>query len=193
MRVNSSIRDGLQDGIAGLVGVGVIRCLTCNIVTGYGSENLGRKHLRLVGQIQPVDPEDQYVHMQGFSYAAPEDFHDLALVQDAGRVDEVLRAAMELAGVPMAVVDSDSLEVLMTSSAWRREDYGHVGGLTEFVHEDSGRLHEFISEVASEPEGTSSVPLTLQREDGVVDTVRLTATGVQSGAERRDVVVRIEA
>lgn len=190
MRVNSSIRDGLQDGLGG--DWGVVRCLTCNVVTGYGSPSPGRKHLRLVGQIVPIRPEDDQIIMHGFSYEVPPTFHDLALEQDAGRVDDVLRGVMELAGEPMAVVDAETLDVLMTSPAWRSEDFGHVGGLAEVASDDSGRLQSLISNVASGHRGPSSTRIDIRRGNGLLQGVLLTATGAQPGGEGRDVVVRLD-
>ncbi|MDN5898956.1 MAG: hypothetical protein L0H74_02700 [Brachybacterium sp.] len=190
MRVNSSIRDGLQDGLKG--DWGVVRCLTCNIVTGYGSSSPGLRHLRLVGQIVPIHPEDEQIIMQGFSYEVPSTFHDLALEQDAGRVDDVLRGVMELAGEPMAVVDAGTLDVLMTSPAWRNEDFGHVGGLGEIASEDSGVLHSLIAEVASGSRNQNSMRIDLNRGDGSAQNVLLTATGAQLGGRGRDVVVRLD-
>lgn len=190
MRVNSSIRDGLQDGLGG--DWGVVRCLTCNIVTGYGSSSPGRRHLRLVGQIVPIAPDDDQIIMQGFSYEVPCTFHDLALEQDAGRVDDVLRGVMDLSREPMAVVDASTLDVLMTSPTWRQEDFGHVGGLGEIAGNGSEELHSLVADVSRGRRDPVSTRISLRRGDGSVQSVILTATSAQPGGAGRDVVVRLE-
>lgn len=192
MRVNSLIRDGIQDGLMGVTGK--VRCLTYNIVTGYGTDTQGHRHMRLVGVIPPIEPDHDKIFLQGFSYEAPESFHDMAFEQDAnaGRVDDVLRGVMALAKEPMAVVDAATLDVLMTSPSWRREDFGHVGGLGEFTIDDSGELHEFITAAASDTVRSQSMRLALRRVDGSVQDVRITATGVRSGVERQDAVIRLD-
>jgi hypothetical protein len=193
MRVNSSIRDGIQDGLAGVTDT--IRCLTFTIVTGYGSESHGRRHVRSVGAIPPIAPEDDKILLQGFTYEAPESFHDMALEQNANaaRMDDVLRGVLELAGEPMAVVDAATLDVLMTSPSWRREGFGHVGGLAEFAVDDSGKLHEFIAAAASDTEHSRSMDVALRRGDGSVQNTRITVTGVRSGTQGHDVVVRLDS
>lgn len=192
MRVNSLIRDGIQEGVQGIAGM--FRCLTYNVVTGYGSEELGRRHLRLVGMVVPVEPADEKIVLQGFSYAAPEGFHDMAFEQDAnaGRVDDVLRGVMALATEPMAVVDAATLDVLTTSAAWRREDFGHVGGLGEFADDVSGDLSEFIRTAAADTEHSRSMKVDLRRTDGSVQSVEMTVTGVRSGELGHDAVVRLD-
>ncbi|MUU73461.1 hypothetical protein [Pseudarthrobacter sp. GA104] len=192
MRVSSLIRDGIQDGLMGVTGK--VRCLTYNIVTGYGSTSQGRRHLRLVGVIPPIEPNDDKIFLQGFSYDAPETFHDMAFEQDAnaGRVDDVLRGVMALAKEPMAVIDAATLDVLMTSPSWRREDFGHVGGLGEFAIDDAGELHAFIAAAATDTVRAQSMKFALRRVDGSVQNVSITATGVRSGVEGRDAVVRLD-
>lgn len=192
MRVNSSIRDGIQDGLAGVTGV--VRCLTYNIVSGYGSQTRGRKHLRLVGSIPPIEDHKEFILMQGVSYEIPDDFHDMAFERnaDGARVDDVLRGVLELVREPMAVVDATTLDVLMTSPAWRREDFGHVGGLGEFSIDASGRLRAFIEEVAEDMSSSRSMKVDLRRTDGSVQRVLLTATGVRSGIQGQDAVIRLD-
>lgn len=192
MRVNSLIRDGIQEGLQGIAGM--FRCLTYNVVTGYGSGSLGRRHLRLVGMVVPVEPADEKIILRGFSYVAPESFHDMAFEQDAnaGRVDDVLRGVMALAKEPMAVVDAATLDVLTTSAAWRREDFGHVGGLGELAIDDSGELHEFIKAAALDTEGSRTMKVDLRRTDGAVQSVEMTVTGVRSGEQGHDAVVRLD-
>lgn len=192
MRVNTSIRDAIQEGLQGIAGV--FRCLTYDIITGYGAQTQGRKHLRLVGLIVPVEARDEKILMQGFSYEVPESFQDVSFEQDAtaARVDDVLRGVMALAREPMAVVDVETLDVLMTSASWRREDFGHVGGLGELAIDDSGELHNFIRTAAGDTERTSSMKVDLRRTDGSVQRVGMAVTGVRSGALGRDAVIRLD-
>lgn len=192
MRVNSLIRDGIHEGLQGIAGV--FRCLTYNVVTGYGSERLGRRHLRLVGMVVPVEPSDEKIVLQGFSYEAPETFHDMAFGQDAnaGRVDDVLRGVMALAKEPVAVVDAATLDVLTTSASWRREDFGHVGGLGEFAIDDSSELRDFIRAAAEDTERTRSMKVDLRRTDGSVQSVEMLVIGVRSGSSGHDAVVRLD-
>lgn len=177
MRVSSSVRDGIQDGISGVRGT--LRCLTYNVVTGYGSERRGRRHLRLVGQVPTDQPADKLI-LQGFSYAAPETFHDMAFEQDAARVDDVLRGVMDLAGEPMAVLDPSTLDVLMTSPAWRRQDFGHVGGLGEIAADDPAQIQEFITAAVNGDTSTSrSAEVRIRRQDGSIQNARITVTAVR--------------
>lgn len=192
MRVSSLIRDGIQEGLMGVTGK--IRCLTYNVVTGYGSPSRGRRHVRLVGQIVPIEPDDETIVIQGFTYEAPETFHDMAFEQDvnAGRVDDVLRGVMTLAQEPMAVVDVETLDVLMTSASWRRLDFGHVGGLAEFVIDDAGKLHDFIRSAAADSENASTMRFDLRRMDGSVQCLDMSVLGVKTGAQGQDAVVRLD-
>lgn len=192
VRLSASIRDSVQDGLNGISGT--FRCLTYSVVTGYGSSSQGRRHLRLVGQVVPVEPGDEKIVLQGFSYDAPPTFHDLALEHDAARVDDVLRGVMQLAGEPIAVVDGTTLDVLMTSQSWRRAGFGHVGGLGDFADGASGELRAFIAAAAaaSEMEQPRSMVADLRSVDGSVHTVRMTVTGVRSGVQGRDAVIKLD-
>lgn len=193
MRVNSSIRDGIMEGLTNQLFA--FRCLTYNVVTRFGSEHQGRKHLRLIGKVAPIDREDEHIRLQGFSYVAPDDFHDMAFEQDANaaRVDDVLRGVMELSAEPMVVVDAHSLDVLMTSPAWRREDFGHIGGLGEIVVEDSTEVQAFVASAVDAQSGDQrSMALHVRRGDGRVTNVRLTATGVMTSENSRDALVRLD-
>ncbi|WP_181273635.1 hypothetical protein [Brevibacterium oceani] len=197
MRVASLVRDGIQEGLAGegaMKMTGVLRCLTYNVVTGYGAEHRGRKHLRLVGQIVPIERTATTIRIFGFSYEVPETFHDMAFVQDvnAGRVDDVLRGVMSLVKNPMAVVDVETLDVLMTSTSWRNEDFGQVGGLGEFIVEDDCRVHKFIRSAAENTENSTTMPVALRRVDGSVREVAMTVVGVRSGVQGHDAVVRLD-
>lgn len=192
MRLSSSIRGGIQDGLKG--DVGVVRCLTCYARTGYPKppSERGRRHLRLCGQIRPIAPEDPVIIMRGFSYEAPEDFHDLALRPDASRVDDALRRAMELSRDPMAILDVSTLEVMMTNPAWRQEDFGHVVTLEEHSAGDNAELRAFLLEAATDFEELRSRTTLLRRADGETREVVITAGGVRADVPGRDVVVRIE-
>ncbi|MFD2794624.1 hypothetical protein ACFS27_13790 [Promicromonospora vindobonensis] len=191
MRLSASIRDSIQDGLKGISGT--LRCLTYSVVTGYGSSSQGRRHLRMVGQVVPVEPGDDKIVLQGFSYDAPSTFHDLALEHDAARVDDVLRGVMELATEPIAVVDGTTLDVLMTSQSWRRAGFGHIGGLGDFANGASGELRAFIATAAAGvTEEPRSMVVDLRRVDGSVKTVRITVTSVRSGAQGRDAVIRLD-
>lgn len=195
MRVNSYIRDALKGCWGDLTElIGRVHSLTFNVVTGYGSSELGRRHLRSVAMLGPFEKNDRYYSLFGVSHNADEDHHELSLVYDTdgARVDDVLRGVMELAGEPMAVVDSETLDVMMTSSSWRRAEFGHVGGLREVVCDVAGDLQTFISGAAQDPQRQPrSVQVRLRRPDGQVQVAQLTATGVESRMDH-DVVVRLD-
>ena len=192
MRVNSSIRNGIQDGLHGVTGLS--RCLTYNVITGYGTNRTGHKHLRFVGIVAPVNPDDEEILLRGFSYEVPSWFHDMAFEQDvnAARVDDVLRGVIELVGEPMAVLDAATLGVLMTSPSWRQLDLGHVGGFDDFVIDDSETIHNFIASADDDTEGSRSMAVQLRRADGSVQGVLLTAKGVRSGTQGHDAVIRLD-
>lgn len=197
MRVSSLVRDGIQeglDGVGAMRATGILRCLTYDVVTGYGSETSGAKHLRLVGHIVPVMKTDTVIRIFGFSYEATETFHDMAFVQDvhAGRVDDVLRGVMSLSRDPMAVVDVETLDVLVTSSSWQAGEFGRVGGLAELALDDDGTLREFIRDGALDTEEESSMLIDLQRTDGSVRRVRMTVIGARSGVQGHDAVIRLD-
>lgn len=197
MRVNTLVRDGIQEGVTGegkMGETGTIRCLTYNIVTGYGSPRKGRRHLRFVGQIVPVRSGDGKVVIQGFSYEVPDTFHDMTFVQDAnaGRVDDVLRGTMTLTLEPMAVVDGETLELLMTSASWRDAGLRHVGGLGRLFCGSLDDLQEFIKAAVQDTERPSSDEVRLRRLDGLVLTTRMTVLGVRSGVQGRDALVRLD-
>ncbi len=197
MRVNSLVRDGIQEGLTGVGEMGVtgtIRCLTYDVVTGYGSEVRGRRHLRLVGQIVPVKPGDEKILIQGFSYEVPDSFHDMAFVRDvkAGRVDDVLRGVMSLTREPMAVVDVETLELLMTSTSWREGGFGHVGGLGQFTVDNCEEVQAFIRAAAEDTENSRFMQVDLRRSDGSVQSIGMTVLGVRSGVQGRDAVLRLD-
>lgn len=197
MRVASLVRDGIQEGLAGegaMKTTGVLRCLTYNVVTGYGSENRGRKHLRLVGQIVPIERTTATIRIFGFSYEVPETFQDMAFIQDvnAGRVDDVLRGVMSLVRNPMAVVDVETLDLLVTSPSWCDEGFGQIGGLGELTVDDEGSVHELIQLAAEDVEKAATLPVALRRVDGSVRQVVMTVVGVRSGVQGHDAVVRLD-
>ncbi|WP_278857035.1 hypothetical protein [Kocuria palustris] len=194
MRVGVSIRDGVQDGLNGVVEK--VRCLTYHVVTGYGQpgSERGRRHLRLVGVIPRIQPQDEYILLQGFSYEVPEDFHDIAFEQDANaaRVDDVLRGVMELARDPMVVVDPQTLNVLMTSAAWRKQSFGSVDSLQQLDLLNIDEVAETVRQAATK----TSMPreMVAQRcdERGELVTSRITVLGVQSGLRSDNAVIRLD-
>ena len=195
IRVNGSIRDAfVASGGGDLSGlVGRLYGLTFDIMTGYGSTKRGSAHLRSLGFLAPFAAEDEKLSIIGLSHEAPRDFHEMALdqEQDAVRVDDVLRGVMELTHEPMAVVDSESLDMLMVSSAWRQQDFGHVGALTDLVRDEDG-LHELVESAANDRHmAAQSRVITVERTDGSVRQVKMTVTGVQS-AVGRDAVIRLD-
>lgn len=179
MRLTTSVREGIHDGpLAGL------RCLTYNVITGYGSDTRGSRHLRLVGRVVPYQPEDTTIMLRGFSYQVPETFHDMAFEQDAARVDDVLRGVMDLTDEPMAVLDPDTLEVLLTSPVWRRQDFGHIGAFGDVLAEDQRRVREYITQALADRTGMRpSCEVQLRRPaDGGIYSARMTVTGVRAHA-----------
>lgn len=187
MRLVSSVREGIRDGLTG------VRCLTFNVVTGYGSAARGSRHLRLVGQIATRQPSDTLI-LHGFSYPVPETFHDMAFQQDAARVDDVLRGVMDLTDEPMAVLDPDTLEVLLTSPAWRQQDFGRVGGFGDVLAEEPDRVREFIAGALADRAGMQpSREVQLRRPDGAIYPVCMTVTGVRAGdgGEGDDALIKL--
>lgn len=187
MRLISSVREGIRDGLTG------VRCLTFNVVTGFGTPARGTRHLRLVGQIAARQPPDKLM-LQGFSYAVPDTFTDMAFEQDSARVDDVLRGVMDLADEPMAVIDPDTLEVLMTSPAWRRQDFGHVGGFADMLADEPGSVREFISQALTDRISTQpSREIQLRQQNGTIQPARITVTAVRAGAgeEGYDALIKL--
>lgn len=194
MRVATSIRDGVQDGIAGVVEK--VRCLTYNVVTGYGQsiENQGRRHLRLVGVIPRIYPAAENILLQGFSYEVPETFHDMAFEQDANaaRVDDVLRGVMELAQDPMVVVDAETLNVLMSSAAWRRKSFGSVDSLLELHLENLDEVRQLVRAAAAQPSRHHQTTAGWVFPDGSRGSCPIVVAGVQSGQHMDSAVIRMD-
>lgn len=195
MRLNSSIRDvvvGAQWSLASLCDK--LYAITYNVVTGYGTQTRGRRHLRAVAFLPHFTAEDEHLRLLGFSHEVAASYNDMTLDHDinSARVDDVLRGVMELAKEPMAVVDTETLDVLMTSSSWRREDFGTVGGLCEVVDHESGELQTFIVDAAEDSSmRPRSMRTTLRRVNGSIQDVLMTVTGVESRLGR-DAVVRLD-
>lgn len=78
------------------------------------------------------------------------------------------------------------------TAAWGREDFGHIGGLGEFAIDDSGELNDFIRAAAEDTENSKSMKVDLRRTDGTVQRVGMTVTGVRSGAQGPDAVIRLD-
>lgn len=192
VRVNASIRAGIEDGLMGVTGV--VRCLTYNVVTGYGSEDLGRKHLRLVGTIAPIERRDSRILLQGFSYEVPDDFHDMSFERDpdAGRVDGVLRGVLDLAKDPTAVVDRATLDIVSTSPSWRDAAGGTVLNVVDVIAraEDVRRVRSFIEGVRGDDIAVMAEPLLWRCLEGKERRMVLSASGTGTLCEGEDVVVR---
>lgn len=191
MRVNSLIRDGIQEGLDGVTAT--LRCLTYDIVTGYGSDTKGREHLRLVGQILPIEATDDQIIIQGFSHVVPEDYHDIAFERnaDAGRVDDVLRGVMELADQPMAVVDVMTLEVLMSSPSWRDADFNIVEGLANFSSRGEQALHDFVIAASRNTDKSQTAPVCFEGSDGTQHPAQMTVLGVVDSHQSHDALIKL--
>lgn len=182
LRIFGSVRDGIREKLEGP------KPLTFHVNTGYGRDKQGTKKLRLVGWIAATHPEGVLV-LQGFSYEVPEWFSDMAFEQDAARVDDVLRGMMELSGEPMAVVDPDTLEILMTSPAWRAQPFGRQP-LYQVLSSDAAaaELRTFLLQ-STQSETASSFNTRLNGCDALV---RVTPVRAGSTSGDRDALVRVE-
>ena len=174
LRLHREIRDGLREGIGG------VRCLTFDVVTGYGSAKLGKKHLRLVGRIASENPPGRLL-LQGVSYAVPDTFHENAFERDAGRVDDVLRGTMQLIDTPLAVVDPDTFEVLLTSPSWKAARFSPASSLLEVFGDQSLEVQKFIEAAAD----TTDVqdfhrPIPTFHLDGVDRVATMSVCGVRA-------------
>lgn len=195
MRVNVSIRDGIHDGVNGAAGV--LRCLTYDVVTGYGTEQPGSKHLRLVGAVAPVSERDPVIFMRGVSYEVPSDFQDITFEGEAAgaRVDDVLRGVLELSLDPIAVIDAVTMDVLMSSASWRDAAFGqisHIGQLGDFAPARKDELQRFIDQAAHITTGPLSMRLDLESPAVCPGEVVVTAIGVKSGVNGLYAVIRID-
>lgn len=140
LRFFSSLRDGYWDNWAG------VRCATFGAIAGYGTNERRPLHLRLVAQKGQMSTPESLI-FQGFSYQVPEVFHDRALAEEYP-TDNALNSFMTLVADPIAIVDPFSLEVLMSTPAWRREDFGQARGLKEVLAESPDDVRHFLEEVA---------------------------------------------
>lgn len=184
LRIFASVRDGIRSNLQGP------RVLTFRVNTGFGKTNRGSKNLRLVGQI-PKEQPDCLLILQGFSYEVPDDFENMAWDPDAARVDDVLRGMLELSDDSMAVVDPRSLEVLMTSPAWRRNPFGTAGYMHDVMDtpDQVAALRAFLlAAVSGQEQGELSVTL---NERNAHVTVRAVTTQAGEASEEPDALIRV--
>lgn len=184
LRIFASVRDGIRSNLQGP------RVLTFRVNTGFGKSDRGSKNLRLVGQIPSVQPDGLLI-LQGFSYEVPADFENMAWDPDAARVDDVLRGMLELSDDSMAVVDPRSLEVLMTSPAWRRNSFGTAGYIHDVVDTPTqvDALRDFLlAAVGGREQGELLV--TLDGRDAQV-TVRAVNTQAGEASHEPDALIRV--
>lgn len=140
LRFFTSLRDGYWDDWTG------VRCATFDAIAGYGTSDRHAKHLRLVAQKGAMSTEDTLV-FQGFSYEVPEVFADRALAEEYP-TDDAFTGLMGLVQEPMAIVDPNSLEVLVSSDAWQNEELGEVRSLKQIVQEDAVAVRKFLIDAA---------------------------------------------
>lgn len=187
LRLSGLIRDGIKEGIKGL------RSLTFDVTTGYGSEESGQSHLRLIGRIATENPAGKLL-IQGVTYEAARDFHEDAWERDAARVDDVLRGLIDLSDETTCVADPNTYEVLMTSPGWRRAGYSRTASLIEMFAEQTQEIRSFIGDAAADftPQ-TFDRPLEVFLSDGTQHKVLMKACGVRgSDGVSIDVTVRLK-
>lgn len=186
IRLFGLIRDGIREGICG------VRGLTFNVLTGYGTDNPGRQHLRLLGRIAS-EKRDGRMLLQGISYAVPDAFTEDAYEHDAARVDDVLRGVLQLCDDPLAVVDPETFEILMTSPTWRKASLMKVPSVLDLFTEHSITVRDFL-EGAADDEDTREFPntLTVRKSDGTTQDATLSVCGVRaSDGTSMDTLVRL--
>jgi hypothetical protein len=140
LRFFTSLRDGYWDDWTG------VRCATFDAIAGYGTSERRTKHLRLVASKGQMSTEESLV-FQGFSYEVPEVFNDRALAEEYP-TDDAFTGLMGLVKDPMAIVDPNSLEVLVSTKAWRREALGDARSLREVVDADPDDVRRFLINAA---------------------------------------------
>lgn len=140
LRFFTSLRDGYWDDWTG------VRCATFDAIAGYGTDSRRKKHLRLVAQKGAMSTDTELI-FQGFSYEVPEVFSDRSLAEEYP-TDNALGGLLGLVQEPMAIVDPFSLEVLMSTPAWRREDFGSARSLKEILAEDPAPVRQFMIDAA---------------------------------------------
>ena len=184
LRFFSSLRDGYWDSWTG------VRCATFDAIAGYGTDYRHKKHLRLVAQQGRMTTENRLI-FQGFSYEVPEVFADRALAEEYP-TDNALTSFMKIVKDPMAIVDPFSLEVLMSTPAWREEDFGSARALQEALAEDPVPVRDFlIDAVDSGEERTSEL---LMRSGGGQREFHVCVIGMDRGAQKDALaVVRLNA
>ncbi len=175
LRFFSSLRDGYWDDWTG------VRCATFDAIAGYGTDERRRKHLRLVAQKGQMSTADSLI-LHGFSYEVPEAFADRALAEEYP-TDNALDGFMSLVADPMAIVDPYSLEVLMSTPAWRREELGQVRSLREIVAEDPEPVRQFLLDAADAGPRISSGRLRVRANTGP-QQYRVNVVGMDRGPGR---------
>ncbi len=158
LRFFSSLRDGYWDSWTG------VRCATFDAIAGYGTDNRHKKHLRLVAQQGKMSTSDQLI-FQGFSYEVPEIFADRSFAEEFP-TDNALAGLMSLVADPIAVIDPFSLEVIMSTPAWRAEDFGLSRSLKETLAEDPAKVREFLIQAADAGPQVTLADLLIDSNDG---------------------------
>lgn len=188
-RLMGQIRDGIKNTIDGT------RSLTYGVHTGRGTDKPGDAQLRLVGQISSSSPEGTLA-LQGVSFEVDPTFTEPSLERDGddARVDDALRAVIQLSEKHMCLVDPASMEILATSQLWKDEGFGRVSTLVEVFDEQGEDLHDFIG-AAAQSDNTIEFPrlVALYTADGRSKTARLKACGFKfREGGTRDVGVSLE-
>lgn len=195
-RLSTMIRQGIHDGLRGVVDV--YRSLTYNIWTGFGTSRQCSKHLRLIGAVKPVSPDDNEIVLRGFSMEVSPEHHKLELYENdpTGRIDGMLAGVMSISSQPLAIVDAASLNIMMTSPSWRAYGFSYSEGLHQVIGEDFETLHTFMGTVTRNQQRTLSRPVKIHTCFGGTRTVMMTVMGIRPVAvddsPARDVVVRLD-
>ncbi|WIB65527.1 hypothetical protein [Curtobacterium sp. MCBD17_040] len=158
LRFFTSLRDGYWDDWAG------VRCATFNAIAGYGTTNRHKKHLRLVASKGKMSNDTELI-FQGFSYEVPEVFADRDLAEEYP-TDNALDAFMSLVNDPIAIVDPFTLQVLMNTPAWRREEFGQGRSLRDVLTEDPTDVRDFLIDAADAGSTVSTRDLEMRTGNG---------------------------
>jgi len=186
LRFFSSLRDGYWDNWSG------VRCATFDIMAGYGTATRTRKHLRLVAAKGQMSTAESLI-FQGFSYEVPEVFADRALAEEYP-TDSVLTGFMSLIEDPIAIIDPFSLEVLMSTPAWRHQDFGQARGLKDILAEDINDVRQFLIDTADGDATPKTRNLLLRDRNGGTRQLGITVVSLDRGPGRDALsVVRIHS